>query len=294
MFFILDSIVNYTIHNITNCGIEYKGQSTKPKQVNVLSNPSMFKRFNEIYPSKDKDVKSDQCRDLIYAYCSKNTRVKVDNILEDLGRSLLELDRVCLKELIITENIPILKYIYKVLRQVDRKDQYSKLCHSYNIGSLQKLNHQLGRLPNNVYQHFDRVEQEYQEEFAALDITLEQIKELDDVHTFLNPNSEKKSTVHKRRSFGQKQSPNWRRILFNLRPIDIIVLNGNISLFESTFGSYLKEYKCSSSSTPRNFSEMPYIEVFYRCFGLCLIPERSTENKRRQSTIFKIVMETHG
>ena len=108
MFFILDSIVNYTIHNITNCGIEYKDQSTKPKQVNVLSNLSMFKRFNEIYPSKDKDVKSDQCRDLIYAYCSKNTRLKVDNILEDLGRSLLELDRVCLKELIITENIPIL------------------------------------------------------------------------------------------------------------------------------------------------------------------------------------------
>ena len=114
MFFILDSIVNYTIHNITNCGIEYKDQSTKPKQVNVLSNLSMFKRFNEIYPSKDKDVKSDQCRDLIYAYCSKNTRLKVDNILEDLGRSLLELDRVCLKELIITENIPILKYIYKL------------------------------------------------------------------------------------------------------------------------------------------------------------------------------------
>ena len=292
MIFILDSIVKYTKHNITNCGIEYKDESTKPKQGNVLSNPSMFKRFNEIYPSKDKDVKGDQCRDLIYAYCSKDTRVNADNILEDLGKSLLDLDRVCLKELIITENIPILRYIYKVLRQEDRKHQYSKLCHSYNIGSLQKLNHQLGRLSKNVYQHFDRVEQEYQEEFAALDIILEQIKELDDVHTFLNPNSENKYTEHKRKSVWPNQRPNWRKILFNLRPIDIIILNGNISLFESTFGSYLEEYNCSSSSPPRNFSEMP-LEVFYRYFGLSLIPEHS-ENERRQSTIFEIVMETHG
>ena len=63
MFFILDGIVNYTIHNITNCGIEYKDQSTKPKKGDVLSNPSMFTRFNEIYPSKDKDVKSDASQD---------------------------------------------------------------------------------------------------------------------------------------------------------------------------------------------------------------------------------------